>query len=136
MATDRVIELELALEKRFQTDGSINDLYFYIEAPDLKGIGAHTEDVQVRWATTAFTTDFEFRIEAFYSNDGGETWTTMGTTALMTDQSSSGQSNGAVFADRTKFGRDFRFAVVVKNTQGTAIESGGISAWAAVKLWS
>ena len=121
----KTVELTLATKARVQTDGTTNPLFLKHLAAEVKGVGPALEDIQVRWSSSSFTTNFQWRVEGEYSNDG-ENWVSMGATTLMGEDGTSGSVNGSAVTDRTKFGRDLRFTVVVSNVAGTAIDSGNL----------
>lgn len=131
----KIYVFEGCTDRLFLTDPAADKTY---DLPVLRGveIGPYLEDLQVRVYGVNFTTNFQYKVVAGYSNDGGNTWTPFSSNVLG-NTGSAGNVNSPAYSTRTDFGTLIRLQVVVSNkVGGGVVESGTLSITLSVKLWT
>lgn len=132
--TRRILLLPLCVDRLFNTDGA-GDFVFDVGDVEAQEVGPYIEDVVISAYGKAFSQYFTYKVVGEFSNDGGASWKAFAGSVLPT-QSAGGHVNGNPYTTRTDFGLRVRFRIVATNSQGTAKESGTITATACIKIWT
>lgn len=123
----------LTLEELYKTDGS-NTIYTVdiFDLPAVRALGPMIQQLRVHLVVEAATTNFEVKVSTGWSVLG-RTWSA--STDILSAQI--GVQTGVMsnwLADDTKFGLLMRYAIEVKNSAGTAIESGRVTVILEIEL--
>lgn len=107
------------------TDATTNFRYIPIDLPEVAEWGPYLMEIVAAIETRNVTANFEWKIVHYWSMDGSE-WE--GPTDLFGALSSGpGRAIQTAYNTRTKFGPLMRFALAVRNTTGSAVESAEVS---------
>lgn len=133
-AFPKAVVVQLAVDYLARTDGTTTPLATVLDLPDLAECGPMINRMRVHWVSEAASTYFTGKVQIQWSAIG-RTWSTP-QDLISAQTGTQTQVIGNWFTNDAHFGLHLQFLLVVANSQGTAMESGRVTAFLEVEFKS
>ena len=121
----KVVVVPAFYKMQLQTDATGSYSFIDLDLPDIAHWGPHVQEIIVYTATENITTNFTWKLVAYWSIDG-RNWST--SVDLFSAISANGNTIQTAFSTASALGPIMRYAIAVANGSGSAIERGVVTA--------